>query len=119
MDDIIQYSHGWLGVKCQSTTNFVLTEGEIFLYEGRGLVSNLDNTDHCMVQRGKCITNTSIVLWSSNDVVSHCLYRRVGSFGAMKYGDHFVINELQVSFIIDKENTIITTNCGSDNPHLM
>uniref|UniRef100_A0AAF5PJS4 Integrase catalytic domain-containing protein n=1 Tax=Wuchereria bancrofti TaxID=6293 RepID=A0AAF5PJS4_WUCBA len=33
----IQYSYGWLGVKCQSTINFVMTKGEILFYEGRRL----------------------------------------------------------------------------------
>ncbi|EJW75505.1 hypothetical protein WUBG_13587, partial [Wuchereria bancrofti] len=34
--DQVRYSYGWLGVKCQATTNLVLTEREIFLYDGKG-----------------------------------------------------------------------------------
>uniref|UniRef100_A0AAF5PKS8 DUF5641 domain-containing protein n=1 Tax=Wuchereria bancrofti TaxID=6293 RepID=A0AAF5PKS8_WUCBA len=34
----IQYSYGWLGVNCQSTSNFILTQGEILLYDGRGAI---------------------------------------------------------------------------------
>ncbi|VDN57691.1 unnamed protein product [Dracunculus medinensis] len=60
--------------------NFVLVEGEIFLNDGEGLISNLDNIDHCMVKLGKCITKTSIGLWNSTDVVNNCPYRRVGKF---------------------------------------
>uniref|UniRef100_A0A1I8EWS3 Uncharacterized protein n=1 Tax=Wuchereria bancrofti TaxID=6293 RepID=A0A1I8EWS3_WUCBA len=44
------------GVKCQSTSNFVLIQGEILLYDGNGLVSNLDDINGCMAQKGKCIT---------------------------------------------------------------
>uniref|UniRef100_A0AAF5RTK0 Uncharacterized protein n=1 Tax=Wuchereria bancrofti TaxID=6293 RepID=A0AAF5RTK0_WUCBA len=36
--DQVRYSYGWLGVKCQATTNLVLTEREIFLYDGKGFV---------------------------------------------------------------------------------
>ncbi|VDN53457.1 unnamed protein product [Dracunculus medinensis] len=101
-----------------SPISFQLCRKNIFLNDGEGLISNLDNTD--MVKLGKCITNTSIVLWNSTDVVNHCPYRRVGKFETMRYGDHFIINELQASFVLDKkDNTTITTNCRLTNPYLM
>uniref|UniRef100_A0A1I8EYH4 Uncharacterized protein n=1 Tax=Wuchereria bancrofti TaxID=6293 RepID=A0A1I8EYH4_WUCBA len=55
----IQYSYGWLGVKCQLTTNFVLAE------DGRG---------------------------------------KLGRFDTMWYGNHFVIDELQASLIINEKH---------------
>ncbi|VDK89646.1 unnamed protein product, partial [Onchocerca ochengi] len=51
----IQYSYGWLGTKCQSTTNFMLTKGEIFLYDGRSPMSDLDNTEKCVTQKGNVL----------------------------------------------------------------
>ncbi|EJW80541.1 hypothetical protein WUBG_08550 [Wuchereria bancrofti] len=91
-----------LRVKCQSTSNFALTEGEIFLYDGRELVSNLDDIRNCMVQKGKCVTNTSIVSWNNTDATNHCLYRKIGRFDATRYGNHFVIDELQALLITKK-----------------
>uniref|UniRef100_A0A1I8F0V3 Uncharacterized protein n=1 Tax=Wuchereria bancrofti TaxID=6293 RepID=A0A1I8F0V3_WUCBA len=91
------------GDKCQSTSNSALTEGEIFLYDGRGLVSQLDNIENCMVQKGKCITNISIVLWNSTDAINHCLYQRIKRLDATRYKNHFVIDELQASLIINEK----------------
>ncbi|VDM15669.1 unnamed protein product, partial [Wuchereria bancrofti] len=116
----IQYSYGWLGAKCQSTINFVLTKGEILFYEGRGLVSNLDDTDKCMVQNGKCVINTSTVLWNSTEAVNQCPYKRIGRFNTIKYGNHFIIKELQSSFILDNETHSSTMkNCKFNNPYTM
>ncbi|VDN51095.1 unnamed protein product [Dracunculus medinensis] len=42
----IRYSYGWLGGKCQSKSNFLLIQGEMFLYDGRELVSDL-NVENC------------------------------------------------------------------------
>ncbi|VDM93772.1 unnamed protein product, partial [Onchocerca ochengi] len=116
----IQYSYGWLGINCQSTINFILIEGEILFFDGKYPVSNLDNTNHCKVQRGKCVTNTRIVLWNNTKATHQCLYNKVGRLDAMKYSYHFVINELQASFLMDKtDHTIIDTRCGFNNPHSM
>ncbi|EJW71649.1 hypothetical protein WUBG_17446 [Wuchereria bancrofti] len=116
----IQYSYGWLGVRCQSTINFVLIKGEIFFYEGRGLVSNLDDTDKCMIQKGECMINTSTVLWNSIEVINHCPYKRIGRFDTIRYGNHFIIKELQSLFILDNETHSSTMkNCKFNNPYPM
>ncbi|EJD73246.1 hypothetical protein LOAG_19179 [Loa loa] len=47
-----------------------LQEGEIFIYDGRETISDLDTTQHCLTQSGKCITNTSIVLWNKTEAVN-------------------------------------------------
>ncbi|VDO78810.1 unnamed protein product [Onchocerca flexuosa] len=75
----VQYSYGWFGVRCQSTTNIEFTNGELFLYDGKGLVSDLDRTEHCATQSGVCITNNSIVLWDAKEASSKCLYREIGT----------------------------------------
>uniref|UniRef100_A0A1I8EXC0 Uncharacterized protein n=1 Tax=Wuchereria bancrofti TaxID=6293 RepID=A0A1I8EXC0_WUCBA len=114
------YSYGWLGVRCQSTINFVLIKGEIFFYEGRGLVSNLDDTDKCMIQKGECMINTSTVLWNSIEVINHCPYKRIGRFDTIRYGNHFIIKELQSLFILDNETHSSTMkNCKFNNPYPM
>ncbi|KAL3997521.1 hypothetical protein ACH3XW_11240 [Acanthocheilonema viteae] len=99
----VQYSYGWWGIKCQSTTNLVLTEREIFLNDGMGFISNLEHQGHGSVKVGKCITNTSIVLWNSTDAFKQCPYRKVGRYEAIRHGDHFSIDDLQASFVIDKK----------------
>uniref|UniRef100_A0A1I8EYQ5 Uncharacterized protein n=1 Tax=Wuchereria bancrofti TaxID=6293 RepID=A0A1I8EYQ5_WUCBA len=108
----IQYSYGWLRVKCQVTTNF--------LSDGKRLVSNLDPMNNCMTQKEICITPISIVLWNNSDIINRCLYRKIGRFDAIKYENHLIIDELQSSFIIDGENkTFAATNCGLTNPYRM
>ncbi|VDN55671.1 unnamed protein product [Dracunculus medinensis] len=32
----VQYSYGWRRVRCQSTVNFALTEGQLLAYDGNG-----------------------------------------------------------------------------------
>uniref|UniRef100_A0AAF5Q3S8 Integrase_H2C2 domain-containing protein n=1 Tax=Wuchereria bancrofti TaxID=6293 RepID=A0AAF5Q3S8_WUCBA len=44
----VHYYYGWLGVRCQSTTNLVLTEGEVFLYDGNGSVSDFETAENCI-----------------------------------------------------------------------
>ncbi|VIP00155.1 Uncharacterized protein BM_BM17149 [Brugia malayi] len=41
------------------------------------------------LDEGERITNTSIIIWNSNDTTNHCLYRRTGRFKAAKYNNHF------------------------------
>uniref|UniRef100_A0A1I7VVK7 C-type lectin domain-containing protein n=1 Tax=Loa loa TaxID=7209 RepID=A0A1I7VVK7_LOALO len=69
----VQYSYGWLGEGCQSTTNIIINEGEILLDEGRDLVPDLEDTAHCRAEEGESITNSSIVLWNGTDLVNHCI----------------------------------------------
>ncbi|VIO92955.1 Uncharacterized protein BM_BM17454 [Brugia malayi] len=83
--------YGWLGVRCQSTTNLVLTEGEIFLYDGNGSVSDFETAENCITQDGKCITNNSIVLWDIQQITKKCRYRKVGNFNAQFYENHVTI----------------------------
>ncbi|OZC06448.1 hypothetical protein X798_06563, partial [Onchocerca flexuosa] len=97
----VQYSYGWEGIKCQST-----------------LISNLDNSHHCMVKLGNCITTVGIVLWNSTEIVNHCPDQKVEGFKIVQYGDHFILNELQIFLVIDNEDTIMT-NCRFTNPYLM
>uniref|UniRef100_A0A1I8EDD4 Uncharacterized protein n=1 Tax=Wuchereria bancrofti TaxID=6293 RepID=A0A1I8EDD4_WUCBA len=91
-----------LRVKCQSTSNFALTEGEIFLYDGRELVSNLDDIRNCMVQKGKCVTNTSIVSWNNTDATNHCLYRKIGRFDATSFNMFSIHYDENFSSILNK-----------------
>lgn len=46
-DNNIQYSYGWIGTKCEATIDFILVKGTIFLYDGKGMLSDFDNTEHC------------------------------------------------------------------------
>ncbi|VDM94746.1 unnamed protein product, partial [Onchocerca ochengi] len=116
----IQYSYGWLGIRCQSTTNFLVTTGELYLYDGRSLISDLDNTERCATQSGKCITGNSIVLWDEKEAISKCLYRKIGIFNAQRYGNHIIIDELQTSFVFKDENITSTiANCEFLDPHIM
>uniref|UniRef100_A0A1I8EXQ9 Uncharacterized protein n=1 Tax=Wuchereria bancrofti TaxID=6293 RepID=A0A1I8EXQ9_WUCBA len=78
------------GVKCQSTLNFVLIQGEILLYDGKGLISNLDDINDYMAKK------------------------------IQRYNNHFIIDELQASFIISEKPDILNTkNCGFISPLLM
>ncbi|VDO49004.1 unnamed protein product [Brugia timori] len=76
--------YGWLGVRCQATTNLVLTEGEIFLYDGHRFVSDFEIAENCATQDGKCITNTS-TRRTNNKKMS---YSEVGIFKAQMYENH-------------------------------
>ncbi|KAL3993728.1 hypothetical protein ACH3XW_18760 [Acanthocheilonema viteae] len=47
-------------------------------------------------------------------------YICVGRFDAIRYGDHFVISELQASFVVDKANhTRTNSNCNFNYPYFM
>lgn len=108
--------YGWLGVRCQATTNLVLTEGEIFLYDGHRFVSDFEIAENCATQDGKCITNTS-TRRTNNKKMS---YSEVGIFKAQMYENHVIIDELQTSFVFSKENkTFRSENCNFTNPSLM
>ncbi|EJW84578.1 hypothetical protein WUBG_04513 [Wuchereria bancrofti] len=63
----------WVARSQMPIDNNVLSEDEIFSYDVRGLVSNPDNIENCMVQKRKCITNVNIVLWNSTDAINHCI----------------------------------------------
>uniref|UniRef100_A0AAF5Q771 Uncharacterized protein n=1 Tax=Wuchereria bancrofti TaxID=6293 RepID=A0AAF5Q771_WUCBA len=116
----VHYYYGWLGVRCQSTTNLVLTEGEIFLYDGNGSVSDFETTENCITQDGKCITNNNIVLWDIQQITKKCRYRKVGNFDAQLYENHVIIDELQTSFVFSKDSkTFRSGNCNFSNPNLM
>ncbi|VDO14235.1 unnamed protein product, partial [Brugia timori] len=108
----IQYSYGWLGVNCQSTSNFILTQAVILQYDGRGYKG--------LTQKGECITNTSIIIWNSKGTANHFLYRKIGRFKSKKYNKHFIIDELQASLIINENYHILNTkNYRFTSPFLM
>lgn len=115
----LQYSYGWLGVKCQSTTNFIFIKGKIFLYDGKGLLSDFDNVERCTAISGKCVTNNGIVLWDGEEVGKSCPYRKIGEFDAQLSGSHVIINKLQTSFIFKENRTIMNSNCNFIEPYLM
>uniref|UniRef100_A0A1I7VZZ9 DUF5641 domain-containing protein n=1 Tax=Loa loa TaxID=7209 RepID=A0A1I7VZZ9_LOALO len=106
----VQYSYGWFGIRCQSTTNSLLQEGEIFIYDGKETVSDLDTIQHCLIQSGKCITNTSIVLWNETEAVSNCLYRKIGNYQARVFDTHIIVDELQMAFTFKSNETIDSRN---------
>uniref|UniRef100_A0A0R3QSZ0 Ycf1 n=1 Tax=Brugia timori TaxID=42155 RepID=A0A0R3QSZ0_9BILA len=85
--------------------NFVLIQGEILLYDRRGLVSNLDDIKNYMHKR------------ENYDTINHCLYRRIGRINAARYSNHFVNDELLI--ISEKSNIINTKNCRFTFPFLM
>lgn len=115
----LQYSYGWLGVKCQSTTNFIFIKGKIFLYDGKGLLSDFDNVERCTAISGKCVTNNGIVLWDGEEVGKSCPYRKIGEFDAQLSGSHVIIDKLQTSFIFKENRTIMNSNCNFIEPYLM
>ncbi|VDM11870.1 unnamed protein product [Wuchereria bancrofti] len=84
----------WVARSQMPIDNNVLSEDEIFSYDVRGLVSNPDNIENCMVQKRKCITNVNIVLWNSTDAINHCIE---------KLEDLTLRDELQTSLIINEE----------------
>ncbi|VDN53655.1 unnamed protein product [Dracunculus medinensis] len=51
----IQYSYGWLGVRCQSISNFALTEGQLVVYDGKDMISDFRSVEYWTTQSGKCI----------------------------------------------------------------
>ncbi|VDN55856.1 unnamed protein product [Dracunculus medinensis] len=51
-------------------------------YDGRETVPKLDTIQHCLIQSGKCTTNTSIFLWNAAEAISECLYRKIGNYQA-------------------------------------
>ncbi|MCP9262731.1 Integrase core domain containing protein [Dirofilaria immitis] len=113
------YSYGWLGVKCQSTTNFIFIKGEIFLYDGKGLLSDFDNVERCTAISGKCVTNNGIVLWDGEEMGKSCPYRKIGEFDAQLSGSHVIIDKLQTSFIFKENGIILNSNCNFSEPYLM
>ncbi|MCP9263120.1 Integrase core domain containing protein [Dirofilaria immitis] len=115
----LQYSYGWLGVKCQSTTNFIFIKGEIFLYDGKGLLSDFDNVERCTAISGKCVTNNGIVLWDGEEMGKSCPYRKIGEFDAQLSGSHVIIDKLQTSFIFKENGIILNSNCNFSEPYLM
>ncbi|MCP9263590.1 Integrase core domain containing protein [Dirofilaria immitis] len=115
----LQYSYGWLGVKCQSTTNFIFIKGEIFLYDGKGLLSDFDNVERCTAISGKCVTNNGIVLWDGEEMGKSCPYRKIGEFDAQLSGSHVIIDKLQTSFIFKENRIILNSNCNFSEPYLM
>ncbi|KAL3998739.1 Integrase core domain family protein [Acanthocheilonema viteae] len=115
----IQYSYGWLGIRCQSTTNFLLQRGQILIYDGRKLVSDLESIEPCPTQTGKCITSSSIILWNETEIRKKCLYRKIGNFNARRYETHILIDELQTSFIFKENETVTAKNCDFIDPYLM
>ncbi|MCP9257891.1 Integrase core domain containing protein [Dirofilaria immitis] len=115
----LQYSYGWLGVKCQSTTNFIFMKGEIFLYDGKGLLSDFDNVERCTAISGKCVTNNDIVLWDGEEMGKSCPYRKFGEFDAQLSGSHVIIDKLQTSFIFKENGIILNSNCNFSEPYLM
>ncbi|VDM98441.1 unnamed protein product, partial [Onchocerca ochengi] len=115
----IQYSYGWLRIRCQSTTNFLLQQGQILIYDGRKLVSDLESIEQCPTQIGKCITSSSITLWNEIEAIIKCLYRRIRIFNARMYETHILIDELQTSFISKENETVTAANCGFIDPYLM
>uniref|UniRef100_A8PL30 Uncharacterized protein n=1 Tax=Brugia malayi TaxID=6279 RepID=A8PL30_BRUMA len=82
--------------------------------------SNLDDIKDCLTQKGECITNTSIIIWNSNDTTNHVCIEKIGRFNATKYNKHFIIEEIQASLIIDENPHILNTkNCRFTSPLLM
>ncbi|MCP9263443.1 Integrase core domain containing protein [Dirofilaria immitis] len=89
----LQYSYGWLG-------------GEIFLYDGKGLLSDFDNVERCTAISGKCVTNNGIVLWDGKEMGKSCPYRKIGEFDAQLSGSH-------------ENGIILNSNCNFSEPYLM
>ncbi|VBB33515.1 unnamed protein product [Acanthocheilonema viteae] len=52
---------------------------------------DLASTENCTTPMGKCVTNTSVVLWNKTAATGHYLCRRIRKFKALKYGTHLVI----------------------------
>ncbi|MCP9262857.1 Pao retrotransposon peptidase family protein [Dirofilaria immitis] len=113
-----KYSYGWLGVRCQSTTNFIFIKDEIFLYDGKGLLSDFDNVERCTAISGKCVTNNGIVLWDE-EMGKSCPYRKIDEFDAQLSGSHVIIDKLQTSFIFKENGIILNSNCNFSEPYLM
>lgn len=81
-----------------STKNFLLQNDEILIYDDKGLVSGLSDPEHCEIQSGKYIMNSSIVLWDKKEVTTKCLYREVGTFDFKLNENHVIIDEFQTAF---------------------
>ncbi|VDN57552.1 unnamed protein product [Dracunculus medinensis] len=62
--------------------------------------------------------------WNCEEILNlkplHRFMTEIGRLDAQKYGNHFIIDELQTSFIFDEKNETITTrNCGFIDLHPM
>uniref|UniRef100_A0A915BV86 Tudor domain-containing protein n=1 Tax=Parascaris univalens TaxID=6257 RepID=A0A915BV86_PARUN len=53
-----EYSYGWIGTRCYTTTNYRMEQGVIKFYDG------LSRTSGCNKTLGKCITATETILWN-------------------------------------------------------
>uniref|UniRef100_A0AAF5PQL4 Uncharacterized protein n=1 Tax=Wuchereria bancrofti TaxID=6293 RepID=A0AAF5PQL4_WUCBA len=93
--------------------------GSLLLYDGKGFLSDLKDTNHCSTQSGKCVLESSIVLWNNTQVTSNCLYKRIGKYNGQIYEEHVIIDELQTSFTFMGNEKIKNTTCNFSNPHLM
>ncbi|VDN57792.1 unnamed protein product [Dracunculus medinensis] len=83
----VQYSYGWRRVRCQSTVNFALTEGQLLAYDGNGWYPIL------------AVLNTA--LFKAENVLRtiNSLHKKIGVYGAPhNYASHVIISELQTYF---------------------
>uniref|UniRef100_A0A0M3IN65 Glycoprotein n=1 Tax=Ascaris lumbricoides TaxID=6252 RepID=A0A0M3IN65_ASCLU len=92
-----EYSYGWIGTRCHTTTNYRMEQGVIKFYDG------LSRTSGCNKTLGKCITATETILWDPSELANRCPYRTLGKVNAQISNRFVTIPSMQAVFVRGKE----------------
>ncbi|VDM50403.1 unnamed protein product [Toxocara canis] len=92
-----EYSYGWIGTRCHTTTNYRMEQGVVKFYDG------LSRTSGCNKTLGKCITATETILWDPSELVDQCPYRTMGKVNAQISNRFVTIPSMQAVFVRPKE----------------
>lgn len=112
----VRYSYYFIGTHCQTTTNYVMEEGEAVLFDGTGLLADFTRTAGCRPRDNKCFTRHETIYWNYTDFESKCHYRYDGTYSAQVSGGEVFVSALQAAFIQSKENRTLGYGCNIDNP---
>ncbi|VDK17705.1 unnamed protein product [Anisakis simplex] len=92
------YSFGWIGTRCQTTSNYVLQYGSVAIYaDDRLFETNRSVSAECKAKDGVCITDHTLI-WNVTNANEQCHYKLLGTY-TVYATPHFVsVKGLEASF---------------------
>uniref|UniRef100_A0A0M3HS13 CCHC-type domain-containing protein n=1 Tax=Ascaris lumbricoides TaxID=6252 RepID=A0A0M3HS13_ASCLU len=110
-DEPTSFAFGWFGERCHETRNYEVTVGELLFHDGQTVITPLMSHEKCFLRKETCVTERGTYVWKMPKEEG-CFYRSRGTHEAEIIGDHFLINSLQLAFVIKKEQKADYTICN-------
>lgn len=115
----VEYSYGWTGTKCHTTTNYELQEDIVASEDGKQLSE--DYGEHkCQVHMGKCIYwQYTTHFLDGEHMKKGCSYQWIGRYEAQAKGTRVLIKKVQASLTFLNEENDIPEACHIKSPRSM